>query len=608
MKTNKKALAMLTAGLLVATPVISTGLTVFAADHTLTITDTENVAHTYNAYQIMTGTLNEGKLTELQWGTGVTPAALISELNTNKDTLGINTLATDASAQTVGEELAKIKDASKKELLAKIFNESGILTSTKTELTKGTGDNASKYTATLTDGWYLVIDSSTLDNTNGPKVRSANLLQIVGNTSIDTKHSLPTLTKKIIDKVDSDNDNVLDRIDANTAAIGDIVTYEIKTQVPDVTGYNKYFFVVEDTLSAGLTYNATSISVKIGSTELTKDTDGHTDSEKGKYYVETEGTTKIKVVFEDFLAYIKDNSINKDTDITITYTATLNNQANTSPSEGNPNKAKLIYSNDPNVTYTGTPGTTPDEPKPPVGETPGEVVGETPEDIVKTYTTAIKIKKVDQDGQPLKGATFKLTGSNLKEVLIASGATFTVDNTNGTYWKLKNNSYTTTDPATLSSEMQELYDSKTTKYTKTPTAATAQEATLSGTDTVVSVSATVDDSGILTFTGLNVGNYVLEEIGVPANYNKADNISFTIGTSAIDENSVTWTKSNDNNKVGSFDTTDNLFPVTIENRMGSTLPTTGGIGTKLFYIIGSMLVAGSIVLLVTKKRMGAKED
>ena len=201
MKTNKKALAMLTAGLLVATPVISTGLTVFAADHTLTITDTENVAHTYNAYQIMTGTLNEGKLTELQWGTGVTPAALISELNTNKDTLGINTLATDASAQTVGEELAKIEDASKKELLAKIFNESGILTSTKTELTKGTGDNASKYTATLTDGWYLVIDSSTLDNTNGPKVRSANLLQIVGNTSIDTKHSLPTLTKKIIDKV-----------------------------------------------------------------------------------------------------------------------------------------------------------------------------------------------------------------------------------------------------------------------------------------------------------------------------------------------------------------------------------------------------------------------
>ena len=608
MKTNKKTLAILTAGLLAVTPFAATGLTAFAADHTLTITDTENVEHTYNAYQIMTGTLNEGKLTELQWGNGVTPATLISKLNTNKDALGINTLATDASAQTVGEELAKIKDASKKELLAKIFNESGVLTGTKTALTKGTGENASKYTATLADGWYLVVDSSTLDNENGPKVRSANLLQIVGNTSIDTKHSLPTLTKKIIDKVDSDNDGVLDRIDANTAAINDIVNYEIKTQVPDVTGYNKYFFVVEDTLSAGLTYNATSISVKIGSTELTKDTDGHTDSEKGKYYVETEGTTKIKVVFEDFLTYIKENSINKDTDITITYSATLNENANTVPNVGNPNKAKLIYSNDPNVTYNGTPGTTPDEPVPSSGGTPGEVVGETPEDVVNTYTTAIRIQKVDQDGQPLKGATFKLTGTNLNYVMIASGATFTEDNTNGTYWKLTNNSYTTTNPATLSTEQQALYDSTTTKYIKTPTAATLQEANISGSDTVVSVSATVDDSGVLTFTGLSAGDYVIEETGVPANYNKADNISFTIGTSAINENSVTWTKSNDNNKVGSFNNTDNLFPVTIENRMGSTLPTTGGIGTKLFYIIGSLLVAGSVVLLVTKKKIGVRED
>ena len=197
MKTNKKALAMLTAGLLVATPVISTGLTVFAADHTLTITDTENVAHTYNAYQIMTGTLNEGKLTELEWGTGVTPATLISKLNTNKDALGINTLDSNASAQTVGEELAKIKDESKKELLAKIFNESGILTSTKTELTKGTGDNASKYTATLTDGWYLVTDDSALTGSGKVDAKSANLLQIVGDTTISAKHSLPTLNKVI---------------------------------------------------------------------------------------------------------------------------------------------------------------------------------------------------------------------------------------------------------------------------------------------------------------------------------------------------------------------------------------------------------------------------
>ncbi|WP_455529630.1 LPXTG cell wall anchor domain-containing protein [Ruminococcus sp.] len=46
----------------------------------------------------------------------------------------------------------------------------------------------------------------------------------------------------------------------------------------------------------------------------------------------------------------------------------------------------------------------------------------------------------------------------------------------------------------------------------------------------------------------------------------------------------------------------------VVNNVGTTLPSTGGIGTKLFYIIGGMLVAGSVILLVTKKRMNIKED
>ncbi len=48
--------------------------------------------------------------------------------------------------------------------------------------------------------------------------------------------------------------------------------------------------------------------------------------------------------------------------------------------------------------------------------------------------------------------------------------------------------------------------------------------------------------------------------------------------------------------------------ITVKNRPGSTLPSTGGIGTKLFYFFGSLLFGGSAVLLVTRKRMSAKED
>ena len=41
----------------------------------------------------------------------------------------------------------------------------------------------------------------------------------------------------------------------------------------------------------------------------------------------------------------------------------------------------------------------------------------------------------------------------------------------------------------------------------------------------------------------------------------------------------------------------------IENKYGTELPSTGGMGTTIFYIIGSVLVIGAVVLLVTKKRM-----
>ena len=47
---------------------------------------------------------------------------------------------------------------------------------------------------------------------------------------------------------------------------------------------------------------------------------------------------------------------------------------------------------------------------------------------------------------------------------------------------------------------------------------------------------------------------------------------------------------------------------TIVNRLGTTLPETGGIGTTIFYIVGGLLVAGAVILLITKRRMNLSED
>ena len=46
----------------------------------------------------------------------------------------------------------------------------------------------------------------------------------------------------------------------------------------------------------------------------------------------------------------------------------------------------------------------------------------------------------------------------------------------------------------------------------------------------------------------------------------------------------------------------------VVNKSGSTLPETGGIGTTIFYVLGSLLVVGAGVVLITRKRMGKSEN
>jgi LPXTG-motif cell wall-anchored protein len=49
--------------------------------------------------------------------------------------------------------------------------------------------------------------------------------------------------------------------------------------------------------------------------------------------------------------------------------------------------------------------------------------------------------------------------------------------------------------------------------------------------------------------------------------------------------------------------TDGTYKLTVVNQAGSTLPHTGGIGTTIFYVIGSILVLGAVILLITMSRV-----
>ena len=98
---------------------------------------------------------------------------------------------------------------------------------------------------------------------------------------------------------------------------------------------------------------------------------------------------------------------------------------------------------------------------------------------------------------------------------------------------------------------------------------------------------TGDDGKLTTeFTGLTNGSYTLVESTVPKGYNKLADTPVTIADSNVELSNLAQT-------------------INVINNQGNELPSTGGIGTTLFYVIGAILVLGAGILLVTRRRMNA---
>ena len=99
------------------------------------------------------------------------------------------------------------------------------------------------------------------------------------------------------------------------------------------------------------------------------------------------------------------------------------------------------------------------------------------------------------------------------------------------------------------------------------------------------------DGAVTSFTGLGSGTYVRIEKTVPAGYNKAPDVEFTIEPGSNKQDDAAYT-------------TENLEKTEIVvNQAGTVLPNTGGIGTTLFTVIGTILVVGAGVMMVARRRM-----
>ena len=113
-------------------------------------------------------------------------------------------------------------------------------------------------------------------------------------------------------------------------------------------------------------------------------------------------------------------------------------------------------------------------------------------------------------------------------------------------------------------------------------------------------------SGNIKLEGLDAGTYYLEETTAPTGYNKlADPIEVIIERNLPTDSTEAATFGGQTIKYGST-ATDADHLVRVLNNRGTTLPSTGGIGTTIFYVVGGGLMVAAIVLLVTKKRMENK--
>lgn len=325
--------------------------------------------------------------------------------------------------------------------------------------------------------------------------------------------------------------------------IGDTVEFRTLTTVPIVSGYTQYTYVIHDEMSAGLTSNVRS------NEDVTIKVNDETVLDKKYYTVTVDGTNANKfTVTVDVLNAIKDGKMVEGNTLYTYYTGILNENAKVYNDGKQDNKAYLEYSNNPHDNTT---------------------TNKTPEKVVYDWTFKMGVKKVDgADGTPLTDAKFVLS-KNGNCSLGTIGDDGTPSNTTNLISLIKNSdgSYTVA-PAGYNGSVVNVM--------------TAGDITING----------LDDATV----------YYLYETKAPAGYNRLTaavrfEITATYSDAGDNCTSVTATVNND---------VQSSVSVNVRNNKGSTLPSTGGIGTTLFYVIGGVLMAVAAVLLVTKKRMNNK--
>lgn len=517
----------------------------------ITITDGSGAtSSTMAAFQIFTAKVSGESVVVTGWGDGIalnTLSDAIAASDLRSDFTGVNFENTEASAQKVADIVSGYtgNDATKAETFAKLAAQSK-----QGEGTAAVGNVIDG----LDTGYYIVVDTEAASKGNYTSFTLGMLTVVTGeNVTATVKRDFPSFDKQIGDINDTtDAANTYTFNEAADHDMGDAVPFKLIASVPsNIAKYDTYKMIFHDDLQKDVfTFNSDSVKVKY----YTSSSDTNGTDVTGSFTVSTTGLAE------------NDKFDKSHTDGTEDFTVTCNNIKEISGitlsgdghfeiqytatlttnakmgAEGNWNGAYLEYSNNPNVS----------------GEGDTDNTGKSPTDYCVAFTYQTVIDKIDGITKaPLTGAEFTLEK------------------------KLKDGT------------------------TKTVQVVTALEGTR------------------FMFNGLDDGTYVLTESKVPDKYNGIEPITFTISATEdqTDGSEALTSLTADGGARATFtsgkvyllnDTTEatgsdnGSVKTTIENLKGSSLPSTGGIGTTMFYVGGGVLVAGAGVLLITKKR--AKKD
>lgn len=329
-----------------------------------------------------------------------------------------------------------------------------------------------------------------------------------------------------------------DKTESN-AQIGQSVNFTLTSKVPDMSEFDTYYFAFKDTMSKGLTFN-NDVKVTIGGQELAADAFKVTtaDGENGAHVITIE------------ILNMKTDGTAKYTagdDITVTYSATLNKDAVVGI-EGNKNEAKVEYQNGPNQENHGTSNPS----------------------ITTTRTYPVKVQKhafEDNNADSfLAGAKFALsTSATVPTFTKGEDGNYTLDTSDANVVRLVGS-----DAAYRVAENDEA--GAVTYFTTVGTSAT-------------------------TINGLKAGTYYLHEIEAPEGYNKLTApVKVTITETKGEDGKVTGVTY----MVGETDQSTN-DTVKVENKTGSMLPSTGGMGTIGLTVLGVGVVALGVLAPKKKK-------